>query len=77
MEIATADSYPPRRETLMIEKGWDSVIAIKADNPGVWATHYHNDFHVETGMSMHLVDNPEKLRKNLDTYFLFLRTAAQ
>lgn len=26
----------PRRDTLVIEKGWDYVIAIKADNPGVW-----------------------------------------
>lgn len=25
-----------RRDTLMIEKGWDYVIAITADNPGVW-----------------------------------------
>lgn len=28
--------YPARRDTLMIEKGWDYVIGIKSDNPGVW-----------------------------------------
>ena len=33
---------PPRRDTLMIEKGITYVIAIKPDNPGVWALHCHS-----------------------------------
>jgi hypothetical protein len=30
------DFAPVRRDTIMIERGWDYLIAIKADNPGIW-----------------------------------------
>lgn len=61
-------AQPPRRDTLMIEKGWDYVIAIKADNPGAWAMHCHNDFHADTGMFMQLIENPKKMRQDLGTW---------
>ncbi|KAG4443253.1 hypothetical protein IFR05_001296 [Cadophora sp. M221] len=59
-----------RRDTLMIEKGWDYVIALKADNPGVWAMHCHNDFHASTGMFMQIVEQPIQLRNLLGTWYL-------
>ncbi|PVH81556.1 multicopper oxidase [Cadophora sp. DSE1049] len=59
-----------RRDTLMIEKGWDDVIALKADNPVVWAMHCHNDFHASTGMIMQIVEQPMQLRNLLGTWYL-------
>lgn len=61
-------SAPVRRDTLMIERGWTYVIAVRADNPGVWAMHCHNDFHSSTGMMMQVVELPNELRNRLGTY---------
>ena len=57
----------PRRDTLMIKKGWDYVIAIRADNPGAWAMYCHNDFHADTGMFMQMIENPKNMRQALGT----------
>ncbi|KAH7319109.1 Cupredoxin [Rhexocercosporidium sp. MPI-PUGE-AT-0058] len=59
-----------RRDTLTIEKGWDYVIALKSDNPGVWAMHCHNDFHASTSMFMQIVEQPIQLRNLLGTWYL-------
>jgi hypothetical protein len=34
--INAAITYPVRRDTIMIEKGWTYVLAVKATNPGIW-----------------------------------------
>ncbi|KAE9364259.1 hypothetical protein N431DRAFT_104390 [Stipitochalara longipes BDJ] len=53
---------PVRRDTIMIERGWDYIIAVKANNPGVWALHCHNDFHASTGMFMQIIEQPTLIR---------------
>ncbi|KAL9595713.1 MAG: hypothetical protein Q9219_006279, partial [cf. Caloplaca sp. 3 TL-2023] len=53
---------PPKRDTIMIEKGVTYVIAIKPDNPGVWAFHCHNDIHAVSGMMSQIIERPAELR---------------
>ncbi|KAF1957319.1 Cupredoxin [Byssothecium circinans] len=56
---------PLRRDTIMVEKGTTVIVAVKANNPGVWALHCHNDFHAFTGMFMQLIEDPANLRDKL------------
>ena len=60
--------FPSRRDTIMVEKGYTVIVAIKSNNPGIWALHCHNDFHAETGMFMQLVENPGKLREQVGRF---------
>ncbi|KAL8783319.1 MAG: hypothetical protein Q9195_009427 [Heterodermia aff. obscurata] len=59
---------PPKRDTLLVEKGITYVIAIKPDNPGVWAFHCHNDIHARSGMFSQVVERPADLRKALGSW---------
>jgi hypothetical protein len=61
-------SNPARRDTLFIEKGATYVIAVKPDNPGVWAFHCHNDIHAASGMFSQVVEKPKALRALLGTW---------
>ncbi|KAH8892582.1 Cupredoxin [Thozetella sp. PMI_491] len=65
---AVAPPSPVRRDTFMIERGWTYILAVKANNPGVWALHCHNDFHASTGMMIQVVELPNELRGMLGTY---------
>ena len=59
---------PMRRDTLWIEKGIVYVIAIKPDNPGVWAFHCHNDIHAKSGMFAQVIERPGRLQELLGTW---------
>ncbi|ORY60987.1 multicopper oxidase-domain-containing protein [Pseudomassariella vexata] len=53
-------SLPLRRDTSWIGQGSYAIFAMKADNPGAWFLHCHNDFHSMTGMVGTLVvDSPD------------------
>lgn len=54
---------PLKRDTIMVEKGITYVIAIKPDNPGVWAFHCHNDIHARSSMFSQVIERPADLRK--------------
>ena len=54
-----------RRDTLWIEKEIVYVIAIKPDNPGVWAFHCHNDMHAVSGMFSQVIERPSSLQRLL------------
>ena len=59
---------PPRRDTIMIEKGITYVLAIKPDNPGVWAFHCHNDIHAVSGMFSQIVERPTDIRSAVGSW---------
>ncbi|KAI1848380.1 hypothetical protein JX265_008839 [Neoarthrinium moseri] len=55
-----APENPLRRDTLQIGSKTYAILAIKADNPGAWFLHCHNDFHSLTGMAgTVIVDSPD------------------
>ena len=56
------------RDTILAEKNQFMILAFKAENPGVWALHCHNDFHASTGMMKQVVVDPTKLRQRLGTW---------
>ncbi|KAF1994835.1 multicopper oxidase [Amniculicola lignicola CBS 123094] len=62
------NTYPSRRDTIMVEKGSTVIVAIQADNPGVWALHCHNDFHAKTGMFMQIVEDIGALRERIGRF---------
>lgn len=39
-----------RRDTVLVPKGQSVTIAFDADNPGIWAFHCHNLYHMQAGM---------------------------
>jgi len=47
VELVTP-ARPVTRDTILASKNQFMIIAFKADNPGVWAFHCHNDFHAST-----------------------------
>jgi hypothetical protein len=61
-------SNPPRRDTLWVEKGIVYVLAVRPDNPGVWAFHCHNDIHAASGMFSQVIERPEALRDMMGTW---------
>jgi FtsP/CotA-like multicopper oxidase with cupredoxin domain len=40
----------PRKDTVLVKPMTSVRIRIQADNPGDWAIHCHNSYHMETGM---------------------------
>jgi iron transport multicopper oxidase len=52
-------AYPLRRDTLFITRKTYSIIAFKANNPGAWFFHCHNDFHAMSGMAGAFVTGPD------------------
>ena len=40
----------PRKDTSIILPGESLTVEFDADNPGLWAAHCHNAYHVESGM---------------------------
>lgn len=50
---------PMRRDTLFITQKTFSIVSFKADNPGAWFFHCHNDFHAMSGMAGVFVTNSE------------------
>ncbi|KAI1650114.1 Cupredoxin [Daldinia loculata] len=60
-DVAIND-IPPRRDTVAINPKSYAVFRIKADNPGVFLFHCHVEWHVEMGLSITLIEAPDKLR---------------
>ncbi|KAE9376000.1 multicopper oxidase [Stipitochalara longipes BDJ] len=63
-----APTKPMTRDTILAKKNQFMILAFKADNPGVWALHCHNDFHASTGMMKQVVVDPTALRQKLGTW---------
>ncbi|XP_064639307.1 uncharacterized protein LOC135494912 [Lineus longissimus] len=51
----------PKKDSIMVPDGGYTVVRIKANNPGYWFYHCHNEFHQEIGMGMILkVGDPKQ-----------------
>ncbi|KAM3588569.1 hypothetical protein VKS41_001011 [Umbelopsis sp. WA50703] len=52
---------PTRRDVAVVpRKGWIAIRFV-ADNPGVWALHCHMDWHLEAGLSMQFLSQPNEI----------------
>ena len=40
----------PRKDTVIVKPMSSVIVRVQADNPGDWALHCHNGYHMETGM---------------------------
>jgi iron transport multicopper oxidase len=61
------------RDTYTINPNSYFVFRFKANNPGVWMMHCHNDWHVQLGMSMVFIESPDIVR----TFFANQTSIAQ
>ncbi|KAI1467875.1 putative ferroxidase [Daldinia caldariorum] len=61
-DAVSINSVPPRRDTVAVNPKSYAVFRIKADNPGVFLFHCHVEWHVEMGLSITLIEAPDKLR---------------
>ncbi|CAF3645177.1 unnamed protein product [Rotaria sp. Silwood1] len=57
---------PVYRDTYTVNPYSYIVFRFKADNPGIWMMHCHNDWHLQLGMALIFVESPQKVK---DYYF--------
>ena len=50
------------RDTITVNSNSYIVFRFKANNPGVWMMHCHNDWHVQLGMAMVFIESPDLVR---------------
>ncbi|GMM36749.1 ferroxidase [Saccharomycopsis crataegensis] len=55
--------YPLLRDTVQVAGNGYMVLRFKANNPGVWFFHCHVDWHLEQGLAITLIEDPETLRE--------------
>jgi iron transport multicopper oxidase len=58
-------SQPMRRDTVIVPGGTAVVLRFIADNPGVWSFHCHNEWHVDSGMVVTIIEAPDLIQQNL------------
>jgi FtsP/CotA-like multicopper oxidase with cupredoxin domain len=40
----------PRKDTVIVKPMTQVTVRVQADNPGDWAIHCHNSYHMDSGM---------------------------
>lgn len=55
--------YPMMRDTVYVNPQSYMVLRFKADNPGVWFFHCHIEWHLEQGLALVFIENPEEMQK--------------
>ena len=55
--------YPMLRDTIYINPQSYAVLRFKADNPGVWFFHCHIEWHLDQGLAIVLIEDPEGIQK--------------
>ncbi|KAK6875915.1 Iron transport multicopper oxidase FET3 [Candida tropicalis] len=56
--------YPMMRDTVYVNPQSYFVIRFKADNPGVWYFHCHIEWHLDQGLAIVLIEDPEGIQNN-------------
>lgn len=56
--------YPMSRDTVYVKPQSYIVMRFKADNPGVWFFHCHIEWHLDQGLAIVLIEDPEAIQKN-------------
>ena len=54
-------AIPMRRDTWTIAPSGETRLRFIADNPGAWLLHCHMDWHVEAGLTVVMVEAPERI----------------
>ena len=55
--------YPMSRDTVYVKPQSYIVMRFKADNPGVWFFHCHIEWHLDQGLAIVLIEDPEAIQK--------------
>ena len=56
--------YPMLRDTVYVRPQSYIVMRFKADNPGVWLFHCHIEWHLDQGLAIQLIEDPQGIQKN-------------
>ena len=56
--------YPMLRDTVYVRPQSYIVMRFKADNPGVWFFHCHIEWHLDQGLAIQLIEDPQNIQKN-------------
>lgn len=54
--------YPMIRDTVYLNPNSYMVLRFKADNPGVWLFHCHIEWHLDQGLALVLIEDPEGIQ---------------
>ncbi|KAJ2503298.1 ferroxidase fet3 [Coemansia sp. RSA 1972] len=57
--------YPMRRDTITLPLGQYVKVRIRADNPGVWYQHCHQEQHNYSGLAFTLIEAPDVMQRTL------------
>ncbi|KAK2615177.1 hypothetical protein N8I77_001951 [Diaporthe amygdali] len=55
-------AQPAYKDGVIINSNSYAVIRFKADNPGTWLFHCHNEWHVEMGLTSTIIEAPNELQ---------------
>lgn len=61
---ATFAPVPMRRDTVKVDAGGSIIMRYQANNPGVFLCHCHIEWHVEAGVTVTLIEAPDKLQQS-------------
>ncbi|KAH7081021.1 iron transport multicopper oxidase-like protein FET3 [Paraphoma chrysanthemicola] len=61
----TLPSTPMKRDTVLVRPNGFAVLRFRADNPGVWLFHCHLEWHIVSGLSATMVEQPLGIQKQL------------
>ncbi|CAF1422576.1 unnamed protein product [Adineta ricciae] len=53
---------PIYRDTFTINPYSYAIVRFKANNPGIWMLHCHNDWHLQLGMASVIIESPELVK---------------
>ncbi|CAF1670012.1 unnamed protein product [Adineta ricciae] len=53
---------PIYRDTFTINPYSYATVRFKANNPGIWMLHCHNDWHLQLGMASVIIESPELVK---------------
>lgn len=56
--------YPMSRDTVYVNPQSYMVLRFRANNPGVWFFHCHIEWHLDQGLAVVFIEDPEAIQKN-------------
>lgn len=62
---ATVADNPMRRDTVMVPPGGSATLRVRADNPGAWLMHCHIEWHLNSGLSLVIMEAPDLIPQRL------------
>ncbi|CAF4451949.1 unnamed protein product, partial [Adineta steineri] len=56
-------TYPIYRDTFTVNPYSYLVFRFKANNPGIWMLHCHNDWHLQVGMALLFIESSQLIKQ--------------